>query len=74
MRNEAYDHCEEGEGRRLGVGVGDCGVVALPVSRPLHSPASRFDGRAVRTKESGTWLTATVYRAAAILQMSNHLK
>lgn len=25
------------------------------------SPASRFDGRAVRTKESGTWLTASVY-------------
>lgn len=38
----------------------DCGVVAS-VSKPLHSPASRFDQRAVRTKESGTWLTTTVY-------------
>lgn len=45
----------------------DCGIVA-PVSKSLHSPAgrldspaSRFEGRAVRTKESGSLLTTTVY-------------
>lgn len=62
MRNEACDHCEEGEGRRPAEGL------PWPVSKSLHSPAgrldspaSRFEGRAVRTKESGSLLTTTVY-------------